>query len=155
APRRSVRDHLRHALPVRRPHGPLRRGRHAARRLRAGLAIVLVLGGCAHAGAPLHPETPAGHCYVLGPHENIDEIARRAGVPVEAILELNGLDRAAVKPGKLIFVLEAPAPEPAPGLAGAPSTAALRWPLEASGLVVASPFGTRGGRAHEGIDLPA
>jgi len=33
----------------------------------------------------------------------------------------------------------------------------LRWPLDVGGggVVVGSPFGARGGRAHDGIDLPA
>ena len=43
------------------------------------------------------------------------------------------------------------------GAAGArhPSRTPLRWPLATGRIVVGSPFGTREGRPHEGIDLPA
>jgi murein DD-endopeptidase MepM/ murein hydrolase activator NlpD len=43
---------------------------------------------------------------------------------------------------------------PSPALAGA-AAAQFRWPLATVRIVVASPFGTRDGRPHEGIDLPA
>jgi murein DD-endopeptidase MepM/ murein hydrolase activator NlpD len=123
---------------------------------RLGLALLACACACASSRAPLHPETPPGHWYVLGPGEKLEDIARQAGVPVEDILELNGLagvPPAEVRPPKLIFVLEAPRIEPAPPRPG--TGPALRWPLDGDGLVVASPFGARGGRPHEGIDLPA
>jgi lipoprotein NlpD len=113
----------------------------------------------------MHPETPAGSWYVVSPGETLADIAKRAGVPVEDILEINGLDRAdQVKPGRLIFVLSA---QPGPGLpapaAGAPPPPAepsagagrMRWPLANVPRNVGSPFGERDGRSHEGIDLPA
>jgi murein DD-endopeptidase MepM/ murein hydrolase activator NlpD len=115
----------------------------------------------------MHPETPAGSWYVVSRGETLAEIARRAGVPAEDILEINGLARAEdVKPGRLIFVL-APERGPAAEAAGAappnvgaragvePAAARLRWPLANLARSVGSPFGTRDGRAHEGIDLPA
>src|SRR5450432_3195645 len=83
----------------------------------AGLAG-LVGAGCHPSRAPMHPQTPAGSWYVVARGETLELIAKRAGVPAEDILELNGLARAEdVKPGRLIFVLAAPgaaAEEPAP-----------------------------------------
>jgi murein DD-endopeptidase MepM/ murein hydrolase activator NlpD len=114
----------------------------------------------------MHPETPPGRWYVLGPGETLEGVARQAGVPVEDILELNGLRAEEVGPGKLIYLLEGTAavepamPPSVPAAAPAPVPAAsvrvgLRWPLEARQVVVASPFGAREGRPHEGIDLAA
>jgi murein DD-endopeptidase MepM/ murein hydrolase activator NlpD len=108
----------------------------------------------------MHPDTLPGSWYVVSPGETLDDIARRAGVPAEDILELNGLDDAAqVQAGRLLFVLTAapaatqpPAP-PAPEEKGARPT--LRWPLTTIRIVVGSPFGARWGKPHEGIDLPA
>jgi murein DD-endopeptidase MepM/ murein hydrolase activator NlpD len=151
--------------------------------LRSGSRLALVVGvvggfcagtvGCRLSRAPMHPETPPGSWYVVSRGETLDDIAKRAGVPGEDILELNGLARAEdVKPGRLIFVL-APqglppdartAPAPAPSSSSAPGAvavgsggegAALRWPLANVAQFVGSPFGARGGRSHEGIDLPA
>jgi murein DD-endopeptidase MepM/ murein hydrolase activator NlpD len=133
-----------------------------ARRLLLGLVVLLT--ACRVSRAPMHPETPAGSWYVVSQGETLDAIAKRAGVPAEDILEINGLRRAEdVKPGRVIFVLvpEGRAAE-VPGGAGAspPGVAAagggrLRWPLANVARSVGSPFGTRDGRAHEGIDLPA
>jgi murein DD-endopeptidase MepM/ murein hydrolase activator NlpD len=116
----------------------------------------------------MHPETPAGSWYVVSRGETLDTIAKRAGVPAEDILEINGLSRAEdVKPGRLIFVLVPPQAEPPPGAAAAsgglvPASnvegaggARLRWPLTNVAPVIGSAFGSRDGRAHEGIDLPA
>ena len=64
----------------------------------------------------MHPDTLPGSWYVVSPGETLDDIARRAGVPPEDILELNGLDDAAqVRAGRLLFVLTAaPATETPP-----------------------------------------
>ena len=85
------------------------------------LAVVPVLAvgspGCHFSRAPMHPETPPGSWYVVSRGETLDDIAKRAGVPAEDILELNGLARAEdVKPGRLIFVLapQEPSSEPLP-----------------------------------------
>jgi murein DD-endopeptidase MepM/ murein hydrolase activator NlpD len=123
---------------------------------------------CRPAREPMHPEAPPGSWYVVSRGETLDDIAKKAGVPAEDILEINGLARAAdVKPGKMIFVLvppgaEAPVESPAAPTGGPISRpvaigegARLRWPLANVAQNVGSPFGTRGGRAHEGIDLPA
>jgi murein DD-endopeptidase MepM/ murein hydrolase activator NlpD len=116
----------------------------------------------------MHPESPPGRWYVVSEGETLADIAKTAGVPAEDILEINGLDRPdQVRPGKLLFVLDgaaniaraAPAVvianRSAAALAPSPASNAgrLRWPLEKP--FVGSPFGTRGGRPHEGIDLPA
>ncbi len=122
------------------------------------LAVLLAaLGGC-HAGRPpLHPETPPGHWYVVAPGETLELIARAAGVPVEDLRELNGLERdQEVKPGALLFVLTAPPADAPPEPTSPPGTApALRWPLTIVPVVIGSPFGGRWGKQHEGIDLPA
>jgi murein DD-endopeptidase MepM/ murein hydrolase activator NlpD len=108
----------------------------------------------------MHPQNPPGNWYVVDAGETLDLIARRAGVPVEDLLELNGLESAAlVKPGTLLFVMTGPdAVVATPGATavtdlGAPP--ALRWPLTTIHVLIGSPFGARWGKPHEGIDLPA
>jgi murein DD-endopeptidase MepM/ murein hydrolase activator NlpD len=80
------------------------------------------------------------------------------------LVEINGLsDPADARPGRLIFILASPGQPPSAEPAGdapLPPTmisagAPLRWPLAAGRIIVGSPFGTREGRPHEGIDLPA
>jgi murein DD-endopeptidase MepM/ murein hydrolase activator NlpD len=106
----------------------------------------------------MHPEILPGSWVVVGPGDTLDDLARRAGVPAEDILELNGLENAAqVQPGRMLFVLTAPPPLDAPPPA-APDHGArppLRWPLTTIRVVVGSPFGARWGKPHQGIDLPA
>jgi lipoprotein YgeR len=111
----------------------------------------------------MHPATPPGHWYVVEAGETLDLIARRAGVPAEDILELNGFESAAlVKPGTLLFVMTGTVEDATPGpTAGAAAAAelgpapALRWPLTTIHIHIGSPFGARWGKSHEGIDLPA
>jgi murein DD-endopeptidase MepM/ murein hydrolase activator NlpD len=124
--------------------------------LAALLAGLLELGGCATGHAPMHAETPPGRWYVVAPGDTLGLIAQAAGVPVEDLLEINGLERAdEIKPGMLLFVLAGR--PPGPPTAEDPSAArpALRWPLAIVPVVVGSPFGARWGKPHEGIDLPA
>jgi murein DD-endopeptidase MepM/ murein hydrolase activator NlpD len=96
---------------------------------------------------------------IVAPGETIDAIALRVGVPAEDIVEINGLSKSAIVPGRLLFVLSAqPLPEPEapmPALVIGGARPTLQWPLNTVRVVVASPFGTRDGRPHEGIDLPA
>jgi len=121
----------------------------------------------------MHAESPAGAWHVVAPGETLAEIAARAGVPAEDILELNGLSGPEqVTAGRLLFVLAGPPRPPeansaasgnaatesgTPPLAVAsmsvPSGAPFRWPLQRP--EIGSPFGTRDGHPHEGIDLPA
>lgn len=131
------------------------------------ISALLGLLGCHAARPPMHPETPRGSWYVVSRGESLDSIAKRAGVPPEDILEINGLARAEdVRPGRLIFLLapeSAPEPEPqktdavaSRAVAGPPPGGGrLRWPLVNVPRTIGSPFGTRDGRAHEGVDLPA
>jgi murein DD-endopeptidase MepM/ murein hydrolase activator NlpD len=135
----------------------------------------------------MHPESPPGAWYVVSPGETLEQIAARAGVPPEDLLEINGLSRASdVRPGRIIYVLSgrgpvspppdssqiaagsppepaslrpspsAPRDLPPPSLASVavmPGSTRFRWPLDRA--AIGSPFGTRAGRQHEGIDLPA
>jgi lipoprotein NlpD len=123
--------------------------------------LLATLAGChAQKAAPLHPESPAGQWHVVAAGETLATIAREAGVPPEDILEINGLTRPdEIVPGRTIFVLAPSRPPSAPAPADLPALAttrpALRWPLANVRVVVGSPFGTREGRPHEGIDLPA
>jgi murein DD-endopeptidase MepM/ murein hydrolase activator NlpD len=121
----------------------------------------------------MHPEAPRGHWYTVSADETLADIACRAGVPEEDLLEVNGFRSAAeARAGRLIFVLNGPSPSPQGvqgGCAGSaaaehqPATenasaiksspARFRWPVE--NPRVTSLFGSRWGRPHEGIDLQA
>ena len=128
------------------------------------MAVLGAVAGC-HFGAapPMHPESPAGNWYVVAPGETLETIARRADVPMADLVEINGLaDPADARPGRLIFILASPGAPPSAPTDDAPlpptliaSGTPLRWPLATGRIVIASPFGTREGRPHEGIDLPA
>jgi murein DD-endopeptidase MepM/ murein hydrolase activator NlpD len=125
----------------------------------------------------MHPEAPRGHWYTVEPSETLGDIACRAGVPEEDLLEVNGFHSAAeARPGRMIFVLNGPDMGPAPvgcpaRVAGGPApppvappaadstspaktiNARFRWPVD--NPRVTSLFGSRWGRPHEGIDLQA
>jgi murein DD-endopeptidase MepM/ murein hydrolase activator NlpD len=120
--------------------------------------VLAALAGCAlsRPPPPLHPETPRGSWYVVQAGETPAQIAARTGVPIEDLLEINGLPRNAIlAPGRTIFLLEAEAPPASPPLPAlvVEGRAPLRWPLADPRL--SSPFGSRQGRPHEGIDLAA
>jgi len=127
------------------------------------IAAALCLAGCHFGGqTQLHTASPAGTWHVVAAGESLETIAKRADVPMADLLEINGLaDPAEARPGRMIFVLASPAQSPvAPVGDGMPpalvaSGTPLRWPLATGRIVVGSPFGTREGRPHEGIDLPA
>jgi lipoprotein NlpD len=54
----------------------------------------------------MHPESPPGSWYVVEPGETLQQIAARVGVPVEDLIEINGLSRTSeVRAGRLIYVL--------------------------------------------------
>lgn len=138
----------------------------ANRRLEIAIVLGVLAAGC-HQGraVPMHAERPAGTWHVVAPGESLETIAKRADVPMADLLEINGLaDPADARPGRLIFILASPGQPPSPpvqeGAAPLPALAAVgqtpfRWPLATSRIIVGSPFGTREGRPHEGIDLPA
>jgi lipoprotein NlpD len=57
-------------------------------------------------GRPMHPDSPPGSWYVVEPGETLQQIAARVGVPVEDLMEINGLSRTSeVRAGRLIYVL--------------------------------------------------
>ena len=138
------------------------------------VAVFLTFAACATSRAPLHPTSPQGRWHLVASGETAESLAREAGVPVEDLLEVNGLERAsAVHPGQLLFLLE-PGPQPGapgPSRAGAPAAVASaeggpQGPASASGTAtslswpvatprITSPFGARWGRPHEGVDLVA
>jgi murein DD-endopeptidase MepM/ murein hydrolase activator NlpD len=110
----------------------------------------------------MHPVSPNGNWVVVGPGETIEAISRRAGVAAQDILEINGLSRSdQLVAGRMLYVLSLPppppaTPEPLPSMVlSAGARPALQWPLTTVRIVIGSPFGTRDGRPHEGIDLPA
>jgi murein DD-endopeptidase MepM/ murein hydrolase activator NlpD len=138
------------------------------------MALAAIGASCRSAARPMHPEPPLGRWYVVEQGETLADIAHRAGVPEEDLLEVNGFHSAAeARPGKLIFVLFGPGDRPdagaspdarvadqTPSEAPAPAapprkapTARFRWPVDAPR--VTSLFGSRWGRPHEGIDLQA
>jgi murein DD-endopeptidase MepM/ murein hydrolase activator NlpD len=134
----------------------------------------LLLMSCASSGAdrPMHADLLQGTWYTVDAGDTPVTIARRAGIPLEDLLELNGLRRNDVlDPGRLVFLYGnttgLPEPEsaapPAPPVVGQPQPMAqteakekqapLRWPVAAP--KVTSRFGKRWGRPHEGIDMGA
>lgn len=117
----------------------------------------------------MHPDLP-GTWHAVEAGETSVSIAKRAGIPLEDFLEINGLRRSDVlEPGRPVFLFgasqaleqtgisrtppgeseSAPTTAPAPG----GSRAILRWPVLAPRLT--SRFGKRWGKPHEGIDMAA
>jgi murein DD-endopeptidase MepM/ murein hydrolase activator NlpD len=133
------------------------------------LLCTLAALGCATSGAgkPMHPDHLPGTWHVVVAGETVGSIAEQAGIPLEDLLEINGLKRGeALAPGRTLFILGKPAVEPTAAEAPSPtapnstatppaakSNAPLRWPVAAPHLT--SAFGTRWGKNHEGIDMAA
>jgi lipoprotein NlpD len=132
--------------------------------------LVLLLPGllalaCASVQKPLHPVGPEGSFYVVG-IETLADIAKRQGVPLEDLAEINDLDpNVPLQAGQVIFLL---APQPGPlGSAElepplpptfedepeSKATTDLAWPLREGRM--SSIYGRRWGKKHEGIDLAA
>ncbi len=136
----------------------------APRFLALSAALVAACGSVQNR-PPLHPYNPPGTWYLLQPGETLTDVATRVGVPLDDILEINGLRRGArVEPGRLLYVLYPDGaripevvertPEPVPYRPPPrPGSSQLRWPLAEPRLT--SAFGVREGRPHEGIDLGA
>jgi murein DD-endopeptidase MepM/ murein hydrolase activator NlpD len=140
----------------------------------APLAFLLIIAALACARdrpPPARPQPLAGSWQAVSPGDTLETIASRAGVPAEDILEINGLHRGdLLHPGQMLFVpspavviapagAESPASAPSLAAVGSASLGArpttLKWPLGQERSLIASPFGMRDGRRHEGIDLPA
>jgi murein DD-endopeptidase MepM/ murein hydrolase activator NlpD len=132
------------------------------RRRHLGILLCSALG-CAtgDAGKPMHADHLQGAWHVVEAGESSGSLARRAGIPLEDFLEINGLRRNdALAPGQPVFLLGntrlAPAevsPPTPPAPARAEGEAPLRWPVVAPRLT--SRFGNRWGKPHEGIDMAA
>ena len=146
------------------------RGSHIRHALLGATCAALGLLACATTSYPLHDDNPPGSWHVVQPGETPAKIAKQAGIPLEDLLEINGLRRGQpLEPGRLIYVLGNPAQngtvptdatELAPALPADPaapseasSTAPLRWPLARPMLT--SLFGKRWGHDHDGIDMKA
>ena len=144
------------------------------RRISRWLALVLAVSagvtmGCRPSAPPQHPVGAPGKWYMVEEGETLGDIARRAGVPEEDLLELNGLHSAAeVQKGPADLRprphTAAPAiprkqgdgpltPQPRGQERVLTARPRFRWPVEAP--QVTSLFGKRWGRSHEGIDLTA
>ena len=149
-----------------------RRSDEIAGKLRALAAACTLLGfcSCATVPRPTDDDNPPGTWHVVKAGETLAKIAKEAGIPLEDLLEINGLRRGQpLEPGRLIYVLRGPAQANtiAAGEVSAPpaestqpeaeseanSKAPLRWPLARP--VLTSLFGKRWGRDHDGIDLSA
>jgi murein DD-endopeptidase MepM/ murein hydrolase activator NlpD len=135
-------------------------------RIRLGLSLcclaALGCGGARQRGdEPLHGEHIRGTWHVVAQGETSASIARQAGIPLEDLLEINGLKKnETLEPGRPVFVLAPPKPSAAgtptvtpPTPAPTASNAPLRWPVAAPRL--SSMFGKRWGKDHEGIDMAA
>jgi len=128
-------------------------------------ALLSVAWGCASTsageGAPLQPR---GRWYTVGAPEVVADLARRKGVALEDIEELNGLDRRdSLQAGQRIFLPQAASrrrlaaqdhQRPSTTNGTSPDNVErLLWPVPHGRL--SSPFGSRSGKAHEGIDIAA
>jgi murein DD-endopeptidase MepM/ murein hydrolase activator NlpD len=129
------------------------------------LGCALLLAGCpaGEGGRPPVAGPPPGVWHQAEADESPAALARRYKVPLEDILESNGLERdTKLTAGQVVFVpggtLQAkPAATAAPPPASRPEVAPppagkLLWPVKGQ---VTSSFGTRGKRPHEGIDIAA
>jgi len=118
----------------------------------------------------MHADHLPGTWYTVERGDTPASIAKRAGIPLEDFLEINGLrQHDPLEPGRPVFLygdtkgISASPPAPAAEASGPAPAAAkpaaeekpapLRWPLAAP--KVTSRFGTRWGRPHEGIDMAA
>ena len=152
---------------------PLRRGpRAVVLRLLACGALVSAALACAGSEAPrghakLGPAVGvrplAGRWHRLVAGDSLGALAERSGADLDAIEELNGLDRRDPLPlGSMIFLPAAPAGARRAGPATRPAKRPTRslvvstrqpllWPVAGGRLT--SRFGRRGKRVHEGIDI--
>lgn len=157
-------------------------GVNRRRTIWATLAFIAAIDLSCATSRPLHPDGPAGYWHTLAAGESLEALARSEGVPLEDVLEINGLARAQdIQPGAMVFILRPEKTEPITPLADKPTATTapgeragsispserggpvhvpkvvgpppFAWPVASPQL--ASPFGFRDGRTHEGIDLSA
>ncbi len=129
-------------------------------------ALVAVVAACATVSPPSEPPLPPGYLVAVRPGQNAWDIAAEAGLPVEEIVEVNGLQSAdEVAAGQVLFipagapalgVRSSPAPVPPAPSGGGPS---LLWPVDGivlrdfsagsakdrggyDGVLIAAPAGT-------------
>jgi murein DD-endopeptidase MepM/ murein hydrolase activator NlpD len=118
---------------------------------------------------PVGSGPPPGLWHQAHAGEKPDALAQRYRVPLEDILESNGLEaESRLRDGQVVFIpggntdqvrraSRATAPSSQPERTGqraaAPGRGDLLWPVPAG--KVTSGFGPRGKRPHEGIDLAA
>ena len=126
----------------------------------------MALAGCRTARDDAAPLDGSWHRLAHG--ETLGEVARHYKVPVEDLVELNGIaDAEHVEEGMALFIPRpgdaSPRARPSNPLpirrtrqlgaavtAAPPSDGPLAWPVRAE---ISSPFGWRDGKPHEGIDL--
>jgi len=132
------------------------------------LGCAALLAGCpgGEGGRPPVAGPPPGVWHQAEADESPAALARRYKVPLEDILESNGLERdSKLAVGQVVFIPggtlqaqpAAAATEPRPPTASRPASppppaGKLLWPVTGQ---VTSRFGTRGKRPHEGIDIAA
>ena len=144
--------------------GGLARGRRVVgAAARAGaLVLLLLLGGCR--------TTPQGPVHVLRPGENLYRLSRYYGVSAERIRSANGIrDVTDIRVGERLVIPGSTRVPPTASLAVAPDSGSraagptsgsargetgldFGWPVTGR---LSSKFGWRGGRRHDGIDIPA
>lgn len=136
------------------------------RLLPALLVGLVLLGACKAAEPARRDEEPAapppGSWVEVKKGDTLWRIAKRHGVTVDEVAEVNGVDPAApIVPGQLLFLPDsseaAPQPAEAPAAAAdegpAATLADLGWPLEEG--VLLRDFGAEGRVPYEGLMLAA
>lgn len=139
------------------------------------LAFVVGVGQAGCAGAPTKSRVPSGHAqaatvemigvwYTVVRGDSVAAIAKRHAVPIEDIIELNGLEfPERIEVGQRLYLYgidellrRRTARAPAATVVSEPETSARSdylWPVKKGRI--SSGFGPRGGRTHKGLDIAA
>jgi len=128
------------------------------------LLVALAFAACAgRAEKPQRARPLRGIWHGVQDGETVSGLAQRYGVPLSDIVEINGLQPDSILAGGDLFIPgtahtggEAPPAPAVPSATIAPretAPTALLWPVRGGKLT--SPYGTRWGKLHEGIDLAA